>query len=164
MVGGTEEFKHYKAECAKVWLRDVSSCIRRVNRLEAEYVDACESIGTVGGMRYDGAGIRNSYDANDERMMKEIERIETVSDALGSISAEWYDHNATALHVFLSLECNWAAPMVMVLRYLNLRTWQSVADDVGISIQHAYGIHRDALAECYDKMPLEYRDPMHKAL
>lgn len=155
----TEEYERYKAAQAARWLEHVAKVGRRLRALQDEIDAQRASAEGVQAVSYDGMP-RSQSDGqalpNAVAMLQEL-----VADYL--IEAAEYAEVQREAHECLRKIDDPACSECLTRHYLLGASWEQCCVKMGYAYDGMMKLRRRALADAYDFMPTEWRDPMHRA-
>ena len=155
------EHERYRASQVASWLRHASSLDAKIRNL------ACERAGR--GMKAEGVsasaydGMPKGSGAAGDALANAVAKIEELNAELVAELEAYRREVRDATDALMSLD----DPLeygVVYLRHIKRMRWRDVARDVGYSEQHVREVCQAALSKLWDRMPREWRDPIHRAL
>ena len=156
----TEEYERYKASMAAQWLEHVAKVGRRLRALEDEIAAQRANAEGVQAVCYD-AMPRASSDG--QALPNAVIRLqELIADYLTE-QAEYVEVQRDAHERLRSLD-DPACSECLTRHYLLGATWEQCCVKMGYTWDGMMSLRRRALANAYDAMPTEWRDPMHPAV
>lgn len=134
---------------AKEFLRQYGEAERVAKRLKTEYIQELEQIDAIkspmntDGMPH-GTGISRIVEQRAVRLSEKAERYKDAQIEAMRKRQEVFD-------------VIWNVPdlkgQILYERYINLRTWEDVADTVHVSLRHVHRLHGEVLLELAEKVP-----------
>lgn len=159
----TDEGRDRRIKCVRRWLKHVRSCVTKMRSCEDELMAERDRCDMLKGIAYDKDGRSSALLNGDDAIAAHISRIADIVSRMDDRSREYHDAVNGARDVLGKLECHELAGTVLEEHYLQRRTWERVADDVGYEERQARRIADDAMVECYDLMPHEWRERIPRA-
>lgn len=155
-----EEYERYKYDQARAYLEHVRALSCRTQALRAEVEAQRELADGVRAMRYGEGG---GGGAETDRMAETVARLQDlVRGYCAELSA--YVSEQQAAHERVGLMDRPEHAQAITGYYLLGRTWERVCVDMGYTWDGMMKLRRRAVAEFYDVMPPEWRDPRHPAV
>lgn len=126
---------------AKEYLKQYENAVKMVARVQREYNEQLEEIDNIRSS-LDGDGLPHGGEISrkvENQAIKLAEKAEELMDA------EIYSVRIRQQIFSRLLEVPGEVGDVLVERYINLRTWEDVADQVGYSVRHVHNLHKVGL-------------------
>lgn len=158
----TEEGRERRIKCVRRWLEYVRAC----ESTKASRIAAVEEVhreyDRLKGIRYDGQPGRSAPVNGDDGMVAFLSRMSELETEMVEYSQEYSSVVTNAVEVIHSIgdpmgEC------ILEGHYIQRHTWAYVADSVGYSEMQTRRIACDAMLECYETMPHEFREKVPRA-
>lgn len=158
----TPEYEAYKYEQAAEWLKHVRSTGEKVASTQALIESERELMDGVRAVDYSVQGGGGTTDP-DAALAETIARIEGHIREYVTLLAEYEAERIEARRHLCKLESD-AERRALTLHFLLGWKWERVCLDMHYSYDGIMQLRRRAIVHAYDVMPLELRDPLHKAL
>lgn len=156
----TEEFDRYRHDLASAYLEHVKSIAMEVKCLEERIDEYRERMCFVKGASYDGMPHSAPYpDAIPDAVAKLHDMVAEYCSKLADYAEEQRDAG-DALANLSRTEYR----VALSKHYLRCVPWEQVCVDMGYTWDGMMSLRRKAVAELYDYVPLEWRDPRHRAI
>lgn len=159
----TDEGRDRRIKCVRRWLRHVRTCVTMMRVCEEELAAERDRLDMLKGMAYDGDSRGSGLLNGDDRIVEHIAHIDEIADRMIGYSTEYRDAVIGAKEVFSRLTCHDLAGAVLEEHYLQRRTWERVGRDIGYSESRVKHVADDAMVECYELMPHEWREKIPRA-
>lgn len=153
------EWEEFKAEQAAAWLEHVRGLAHDVARMQ-DRVDVLRSLALPSGIDYTRPVVSSSLspDAIPNAVAK-------LQDAIGDYCADlaaYVDESHDAA-TRLGRLADDRYRIVLILYYINGKTWREVGNAAGYDQDHCRRIRTEALPYVYDVMPREWKTPIPRA-
>lgn len=155
------EYERYRASQVASWLRHISSLDAKIRNLASEIAARRMMAEGVSAIAYDG--MPKGSGAAGDALANAVAKIEELNAELVSELESYRREVREATDALMSLDDPLEYGCVY-LRHIKRMRWRDVARDVGYSEQHVREVCQAALSRLWDRMPHEWRDPMHRAL
>ena len=99
-----------------------------------------EQSASIAGVCYDNVRVQSSVDSKMDRYIVKVEQMEKIITDTEKVLNEKKREMDKRLR---GLDFKYYR--VLRLRYVNLLDWQELADEIGISIKHAWNLHGEGL-------------------
>ena len=156
----TEEYERYKAAQAARWLEHVAKLRRKIASIKDEIDEARAMADGVQAVCYDGmprsAGAGDGMERAVISLQDMIARFTTELAEYVEARQDAHDRLQT-IDDPLYAEC-------LTKHYILGWKWERVCVKMDYAYDGMMKLRRRALAEAYDVMPTEWRDPMHRAI
>lgn len=159
----TDEWDNFKREHVRRWLHHVRACVSQMRSLEDAMAAERDRYDMLKAIRYDRVGGKCLPVTGDESIVSHIQRIADISQEMETASVEYAGEVRFARSVFYSLTCHDDAGSLMDYHYIQRLTWPDAAAKVGLAESWVKWIASEATLECYDLMPIEYRERIPRA-
>ena len=155
------ELERYRYEQALKYLNHIKSLNDRVNSMQDAIEDYRGKLTCIRGMDYsaDLVQVQSMGDTIPEGVATLLDMIDECTELV----AEYAREHRQAMSVFKSLS-RYEYEQLLEKHYLRNKDWGTVACEMSYSYDHVMNMRRSAIAEVYDFMPCEYRDPVPQAV
>lgn len=157
----TEEWELYRYEQARTWLEAIRSLGERVDstyKLVESMRDMLDGVKAI-----DPSSTRSSGSSADDAMIERIERLHENVRGYLALLAEYEDMRVDARRR-ISTMANDAERKALTYRFLLGYPWEVICVEMFYTHDGMMKLRRRAIVNAYEVMPLEWREPIHKAL
>lgn len=158
-LGGLmDDLMIWHAEQASRWLEHVRGLARRLETIEGEAEAARELADGLRSALIDGMPKAPGH--GSDKVSEAVARMNAAQAALEDAAVELMDARRDARERLARLE-DADHEAVLVGRYVNGWSWKRCCDELSYSWSGLMDLRRRALAEAWNIMPLEWREPSH---
>ena len=157
----TEEWERYRRGQAAKWLEHIHRLGARVETMRREIDAEREAASGLKAIQYDG--MPNAATSTGDALPNAVIRIQERIAAFVEEMERYTDERGRA-HDALSGMSDPLEHRALTYHYLLGYSWEECCVRMHYSYDGMMKLRRRALADAYEVMPMEWRDPMHRAI